>query len=142
MGLIQPEEVTLPCRFLTTTAHFVLMLCILLDAGTVVVQSGTVIYSDTYYQQLSLVQAICYAAMACFAVEYICLFLGVSIFFRALTVIYALLHFSGTVTAALLYAEGWPANAIIPIFVLFSGMPTFMELMTLIVIQRSQILSY
>lgn len=46
-----------------------------------------------------------YAAMACFAVEYVGLFLGVSLFMRAHNCIYILLHGVGAVLIGLLYTQ-------------------------------------
>ncbi len=41
------------------------------------------------------------ASLACFAVEYLGLFMGVSIFMRPHTCLYILLHFAGAVLTAL-----------------------------------------
>ena len=44
-----------------------------------------------------------WASVACFAVEYVCLFAGVSLFFRGLNAFYTLLHFLGAILVALFY---------------------------------------
>lgn len=46
-----------------------------------------------------------YAAIACFAVEYVGLFTGVSLFLRAHNCLYIILHFVGAVTTGLLYTQ-------------------------------------
>jgi hypothetical protein len=43
--------------------------------------------------------------MACFAVEYVGLFAGVSLFMRAHTCLYILLHFAGAILTGLLYTQ-------------------------------------
>lgn len=46
-----------------------------------------------------------YAAIACLAVEYVGLFLGVSLFLRAHNCLYILLHFAGAVVTGLIYTQ-------------------------------------
>lgn len=46
-----------------------------------------------------------YAAIACLAVEYLGLFLGVSLFLRAHNCLYIVLHFAGAIVTALMYAQ-------------------------------------
>jgi hypothetical protein len=46
-----------------------------------------------------------YAAIACLAVEYIGLFLGVSLFLRGHNCLYILLHFAGAIVTGLMYTQ-------------------------------------
>lgn len=46
-----------------------------------------------------------YAALACLAVEYIGLFLGVSLFLRGHNCLYILLHFAGAIVTGLMYTQ-------------------------------------
>ncbi len=46
-----------------------------------------------------------YIALACFALEYLTLLSGVSIFFRTLNCSHILLHFTGAVLVALFYTQ-------------------------------------
>lgn len=46
-----------------------------------------------------------YAGIACLAVEYLGLFLGVSLFLRAHNCLYILLHFAGAIVVGLMYTQ-------------------------------------
>jgi hypothetical protein len=49
--------------------------------------------------------SVAYAAIACFALEYLGLFLGVSIFMRGHSCLYIILHFVGAILTGLLYTN-------------------------------------
>jgi hypothetical protein len=51
------------------------------------------------------VQALCYAAFGCFGIEYISLFLGISMFVPSVMGFNVLLHFAGAVLVGLLYTD-------------------------------------
>ena len=72
--------------------------------------------SSTGHVYIHRLAGICYGAIACFAIEYICLFMGVSIFFPAAMSINVLCHFVGTILTVLLYVDvsGRAASASLP----------------------------
>lgn len=80
--------------------------------------------------------------MACFAVEYSTLFLGVSIFMRGLNCFYVLLHFAGAILTALFYMRAWPLDSIIAFFALFSALPAALELFVFLFVTRFSMMKY
>lgn len=164
-------QVTLPARFLTTTAHFVAVLTILFDvvggcahhqrecaaarvadgthnhgcllpqntlAGQVLLaqSEAPLPYADSDQQALASqcvtqtrsacmaceaaarrrepgtarchhrrLRSAAYVAVACFAIEFVGLFAGVSLFMRGHACLYILAHFVGTIIIGLLYTN-------------------------------------
>lgn len=151
MAPLRPEEVTLPARFLCKTAHLVAVLTILFDTGNVAMNMEQIDPKgvDTSRSDLNLyndrknqLAGICYGAIACFAIEYICLFMGVSIFFPAAMSINVLCHFVGTILTVLLYVDSWAFEAFVAFFVIFNAVPAILELLTFLFITRFSFLKY
>ena len=46
-----------------------------------------------------------YAAIACLAVEFLGLFMGVSLFLKAHNCVYIMMHFAGAIVTALMYTQ-------------------------------------
>jgi len=99
-------------RFLIMTAHFIAVITIMFDldglTSKLLLTDGS--QADLYTQPEFLhtrqrLSSLASASLACFAVEYLGLFTGVSIFMRAHTCIYIVMHFAGTVVTAQFYAH-------------------------------------
>eukprot|EP00877_Chromochloris_zofingiensis_P003029 jgi/Chrzof1/12727/Cz07g05120.t1 len=148
MGYVSAEEVSLPTRFLTTTAHFVAVLTVLfgvdtltgqvLVANNITADPNTSDFAGTRKQ----LQSLAYAAIACFCIEYVGLFLGVSIFFRGHCCLYIFLHFMGAVLTALFYTGAWSVAAFTAFFVIFNILPAVLELLTFAVVTKASLSSY
>jgi hypothetical protein len=72
--------------------------------------SGPCVHLGVIFNKLSTLslprlQISAYVALACFALEYLTLLSGVSIFFRTLNCSHILLHFTGAVLVALFYTQ-------------------------------------
>jgi hypothetical protein len=72
-----------------------------------------------------------YGAIACFGIEYITLFLGVSIFINPIQILNILAHFVGLVLVYLFYVDNWTLGAYIAIIVIFNFLPVTIELLVL-----------
>lgn len=83
-----------------------------------------------------------YASMACFAIEYASLFLGVSIFMRGLNCLHTLLHTLGAILVSLFYMRAWPVDSMIAFFVLFSLIPAVLEILAFVFVTRFSIFKY
>ncbi|KXZ53237.1 hypothetical protein GPECTOR_7g1131 [Gonium pectorale] len=150
MVRFRPEEVTLPARFLCKTAHLVAVLTVLFDVEAVVSQMYQIDPATTtnradlklFSDRKRGVQGICYGAIACFGVEYIGLFLGISMFFPTAMALNILAHFAGTVLVALLYSDNWSYEAFAAFFAIFNIAPTVLELLMLVFVTRFSFLKY
>lgn len=61
--------------------------------------------SPANFLMLCRLSSAAYGAIACFAIEYIALFMGVSLFMRGHSCLYIMLHFVGAVVTGLLYTQ-------------------------------------
>ncbi|KAF8067348.1 hypothetical protein HT031_002396 [Scenedesmus sp. PABB004] len=163
MGYRAAEEITLPARFLATTAHFVAVLTILFDVRTLASQilladsTEPTLYSAAALDGLTRqyvsarqrrrprrrrLSSLVYAAIACFAVEYVGLFAGVSLFMRGHCVLYIALHAAGAVVTGLMYTQAWSAGALLGFVLAFNALPAALELLTLLVVARVSFFEY
>jgi len=126
MGFRQAEDYTLPARFLTTTSHLVVTLCIVLDLDRTAARiSASQAEKDA---TLSTLVPLAYTAMAFLLLETLGLFAGATIFNRPLTCFHILLHFLGTILVGLFIEEYWSLESYIILFTLFNALPAFLEL--------------
>ncbi|KAF6260695.1 hypothetical protein COO60DRAFT_1269252 [Scenedesmus sp. NREL 46B-D3] len=86
--------------------------------------------------------SVAYAAIACFALEYAGLFLGVSIFMRTHSCLYILLHFVGAILTGLMYTNAWSAGALLAVVLVTSCLPAVLELLTFLFVARVSYFSY
>ncbi|WIA13054.1 hypothetical protein OEZ85_006660 [Tetradesmus obliquus] len=149
MGFRTAEEVTLPTRFLTTTAHFIAVVTILFDVRMLASQillagsSDTdLLAADDLMQLTKQLSSVAYAAIACFAVEYVGLFLGVSIFMHGHSCLYIVLHFVGAILTGLMYTNAWSAGALIAFVLVCNCIPAALELLTFLFVARVSYFSY
>eukprot|EP00873_Tetraselmis_striata_P034954 jgi/Tetstr1/455218/TSEL_042066.t1 len=127
MGFRQAEEITLPLRFLTLTAHLVAVLCIVLDLDRT---AARIAETPADLSGISRVlEPLAYTAMATLLVEVVGLFAGATIFNRGLTCLYILLHFIGAILTGLFVEQRWGLDAFIAIFTIFNALPCTLELL-------------
>ncbi|GLC34842.1 hypothetical protein PLESTB_001170100 [Pleodorina starrii] len=142
MAPFRPEEVTLPSRFLCKTAHLVAIVTVLFDVEAVVgnlqIASSDPLF-DTRKQQIT---GLCYAAIGCFAVDYVSLFLGISMFFPAVMSLNILAHFVGTILVVLFYTDNWSFDSFVAFFAVFNVLPMLLEVFTLVFVTRFSFLKY
>ncbi|GAX74840.1 hypothetical protein CEUSTIGMA_g2286.t1 [Chlamydomonas eustigma] len=131
------EEVTIPLRFIVLTAHFIAVLAVVfalttltgsitqVDVSSPNTPQSSITYYNITYNKLS---GFAYAALACFGVEFITLFLGVSIFIRPMMLINIIAHFLGLILDIVFYIELWPVAAWISFVVVFNFVPLTLEL--------------
>ncbi|PNH12981.1 Transmembrane protein 107 [Tetrabaena socialis] len=144
MAPFRPEEVTLPTRFLCTTAHLIAVLTVFFDVEAFVSQAEQIDpATSTNHADLELfdnrkkqVSGICYAAFACFGIDYIALFLGISMFFPPMMAFNIICHFGGTVLTVLLYTDGWSFASFVAFFIIFNALPAVVELFMLVFVTR------
>eukprot|EP00193_Tetraselmis_chui_P005887 CAMPEP_0177766274 /NCGR_PEP_ID=MMETSP0491_2-20121128/8441_1 /TAXON_ID=63592 /ORGANISM="Tetraselmis chuii, Strain PLY429" /LENGTH=123 /DNA_ID=CAMNT_0019282685 /DNA_START=246 /DNA_END=614 /DNA_ORIENTATION=- len=121
MGFRQAEEVTLPLRFLTLTAHLVAVLCIVLDLDRT---AARIAETESEISEISeVLEPLAYTAMATLLVEVVGLFAGATIFNRGLACIYILFHFIGAILTGLFVEQRWNVDALIVIFTIFNAFP-------------------
>mmetsp|Transcript_35506 Transcript_35506/g.78776 ORF Transcript_35506/g.78776 Transcript_35506/m.78776 type:complete len:152 (+) Transcript_35506:211-666(+) len=151
MGYIRAEEVTIPLRFLVLTAHFISILTIVFDLDAVVSGMTQVnpfndktsqAAKDEFDGVKKTVAGLTYAGLACFGVEYITLFLGVTIFFRPLMVTNIVAHFVGLILTILFYVDNWNLDSYIAFFTVFEACPMVLELLTLFFISKFSFVKY
>lgn len=142
MGYVSSEEITLPTRFLTLTAHFIAVLTVIIDVDNLAGQAVLVDESDTFESAKQKLAAAAWTAIACFAVEYLGLFMGVSIFMHSHSCLYILLHFIGTILVSLLYSQTWTAAALVGFVIAFNVLPAVLEALTLLFVARVNLFSY
>ncbi|WIA33201.1 hypothetical protein OEZ86_006347 [Tetradesmus obliquus] len=98
--------------------------------------------ADDLMQLTKQLSSVAYAAIACFAVEYVGLFLGVSIFMHGHSCLYIVLHFVGAILTGLMYTNAWSAGALIAFVLVFSCIPAALELLTFLFVARVSYFSY
>ncbi|GBF89423.1 hypothetical protein Rsub_01995 [Raphidocelis subcapitata] len=141
MGFMRSEEVTLPMRFLVTTAHLIAVVTLLFDLDALTAQVVLTEGSEFALTRQRL-RGLAAASLACFGVEYLGLFAGASIFMRGHTLACIVLHFLGAVVTALFYARAWAVGAFAAAAALFSYVPATIEALTLLYVLRVSAYSY
>ncbi|MEW5297599.1 MAG: hypothetical protein WDW38_006774 [Sanguina aurantia] len=143
-------QVTLPLRFATKTMHFIAVLTVVFDFTAITSRiTGINPRTDTLPQDLAFfnshlqtLSAISYAAIACFAVEYVSLFLGVSMFLNHVMALNILAHSAGLILTVLFYINGWTLSSYIAFFVVFNAAPMLLEVFTLFFLSRFSFMKY
>lgn len=72
-----------------------------------------------------------FASIICFTVEFVGLFLGLSIFYPGLNVFYATAHTIGFALTLWFISEGWHYFSLVYLFLLFSLIPASVEGLTM-----------
>lgn len=135
MGFVSAEEVTLPTRFVTKTAHLLAVITIMFDIDLAARNSTS--DGTSFTTEKKMLQGLLWTAIVCFIIEYVGLFLGVSMFAKFLNSSYIMLHFVGTILTTLFYTEGWKVTTFIPMVVFFNCVPGVCEgLAVLLMSQR------
>eukprot|EP00199_Chlamydomonas_sp_CCMP681_P005073 CAMPEP_0119105690 /NCGR_PEP_ID=MMETSP1180-20130426/3590_1 /TAXON_ID=3052 ORGANISM="Chlamydomonas cf sp, Strain CCMP681" /NCGR_SAMPLE_ID=MMETSP1180 /ASSEMBLY_ACC=CAM_ASM_000741 /LENGTH=111 /DNA_ID=CAMNT_0007090813 /DNA_START=279 /DNA_END=614 /DNA_ORIENTATION=+ len=88
------------------------------------------------------VQGLAYAAMACFGIEYITLFMGVTIFMTSLNGLNIMAHLVGLILIILLQTDNWSLNSFIAFFTVFNAAPAALELIVLFFIRKFSFVKY
>ncbi|EFJ42494.1 hypothetical protein VOLCADRAFT_97338 [Volvox carteri f. nagariensis] len=94
---------------------------------------------DTRKKQIT---GLCYAAIGCFAVDYVSLFLGISMFFPVVMGLNILAHFVGTILVVLFYTDNWNYDSFAAFFAIFNVLPMILELFILVFVTRFSFLKY
>ncbi|KAL6747264.1 transmembrane protein [Haematococcus lacustris] len=97
---------------------------------------------DHYNKTKQTVSGLTYAALACFGIEYITLFMGVTIFMRSLNLLNIVAHGTGLVLTVLLYVDNWDVSALGALFAVFNVLPTVLELSVLFLASKFAFLKY
>ncbi|KAK9823206.1 hypothetical protein WJX72_001094 [[Myrmecia] bisecta] len=140
MKILRAEEVTLPARFLTTSAHLIATLTILFALNeTAALAKGS---SGDQQKAKQTLAGLAWTAVACFAVEFVGLFTGISIFFTTANCFYIFCHFVGTILVALFVGEHWSIDTYIYFFVLFNALPCIVELLIAFCVLRLRLTEY
>lgn len=124
-----PEDILLPIRFLMLTSQLIVLVAIAFDTDSLISQiTDAPVDSNSFNSAKTELEGLLYAAIACTGIEYITLFLGVTIFFRFTTLLNIGLHICGVTLDALFYNNAWSLDAFIAFFVCFSAFPMLIEL--------------
>mmetsp|Transcript_23223 Transcript_23223/g.44342 ORF Transcript_23223/g.44342 Transcript_23223/m.44342 type:complete len:133 (-) Transcript_23223:381-779(-) len=131
--MLRSEDITVPTRFLMTIAHLVVTLTIIYDIDSV---------ADSANGSKTTMEALAGASLACFAVEVVGIFAGVSLFLPTLSAFYVLLHFLGTVLTILFLALRWQAAWFSIQFILFSATPALLEMVVAFGVFKLKLMEY
>lgn len=150
MAPLRPEEITLPARFLSLTAHLATVLTVFFDIDNVVSRMLQVDpNTSTNQSQIKewnntkkTLQGLIYGSYACFGIEYVTLFLGISMFFPAVMSFNVLLHFTGFILTCLFIDDAWNLDSFIAFFAIFVAFPTVIELLTFVFVTKFSFLKF
>ncbi|EEH54088.1 uncharacterized protein MICPUCDRAFT_48260 [Micromonas pusilla CCMP1545] len=134
------EDITLPTRFILTAAHLIATLTIVYDSDmTVYRATGTSTGVSDDKMQL---EALAWTSIACFIVEFLGMFSGVSLFVHSANVTYIFLHFFGTVYVALFCFLHWDLDVFPWLAALFSFLPATIEVGVAFAVYKLGVMQY
>ncbi|KAG2486512.1 hypothetical protein HYH03_014814 [Edaphochlamys debaryana] len=149
MAPFRPEEVTLPARFIVMTCHLISVLMVLFDVDYLVSEmlgfnadTGPPSNEQAFNDKKQVVEGLCYGAIACFGIEYIGLFLGISMFFPQIMSLYVILHFLGAILVGLFRVDNWDVGALAAFFACFNALPTIIEICMLVFVVKFSFLKF
>jgi len=133
--------VTLPARFVATTAHLIATLTVFFDADNITKRALKSDQSDFSDERDSLLFYVWFS-IVCFGIEYIGLFSGVSMFLPTVSVMYIAAHSVGTVLVGLFSTEVWDLDYFSWFFGFFSLIPAATEALMAFLVLKLNILDY
>ncbi|KAG1673462.1 hypothetical protein FOA52_002228 [Chlamydomonas sp. UWO 241] len=151
MGFLRAEEVTLPIRFFCLTLHFIAVLVVVFGLDSIASNLTQVNPNDPGVSKAAvddfngtknIISGFSYGAIACFSIEYITLFLGVTIFMRHACLLNIMLHFFGLLLVVIWVIDIWSEASYIAFITVFSFLPAFGELLVLALMSRFTFAKY
>ena len=95
-----------------------------------------------YASERDTLEALSWASVACFCVEVLGMFSGVSLFMPSANVMYIFAHFFGAIFVALFCILQWDLDVYPWLFGLFSAAPALMEMVIAFLVLQMNILQY
>jgi hypothetical protein len=125
--LSNTSDTLIPARFLLLVSHLVATLIIVQTKDAYIFSSLPLADISNYNQyNTSLISAIT-LSLICFVVEFMGLFIGVSLFRPVPNTIYIFSHFSGTIISSLFIASSWQSEMFWHICIFTSLLPACVE---------------
>eukprot|EP00474_Spongospora_subterranea_P009099 CRZ09557.1 hypothetical protein [Spongospora subterranea] len=122
------ETTLLPSRFLLTTLHFMVVTMLFNSKGNNLRAGLSLTFTiDQYRQVESEFDAAIWICIACFIIEYIALFSGVSIMKNAQNGFLSCLHLLGTVLLSWFILDSWHYKSFWYLVVCCSMIPAILE---------------
>lgn len=137
---MRAEEITVPARFLTTVAHLIVTLTIVYDLDNVAKYAVEDI--DDLSSAKEMLGILVYTSLACFGIEVVGIFSGVSLFLPTISSFYVFLHFLGTLMVTLFLCLHWDIAWFTWFFVLFSLLPAFLEMIVAFGVMKLKLMEY
>ena len=135
------EDVTLPARFLTTTAHLIATLTIVYDAEDTTRRALGSDQTDLASWQSNL-EGLAWTSLIFFAIEFAGMFAGVSLFMPTANAYYIFSHFFGAVFVGLFVCLNWEIASYHWFFTLFSFFPALCETALAFAVTQMSVMQY
>mmetsp|Transcript_1543 Transcript_1543/g.3500 ORF Transcript_1543/g.3500 Transcript_1543/m.3500 type:complete len:141 (-) Transcript_1543:554-976(-) len=135
------EEVTLPARFMLTAAHLIATLTIVYDVSETTKRAMGHDLTG-YSSERRTLEALAWTSVACFIVEILGMFSGVSLFMPSANVCYIFCHFFGAIFVTLFCVLEWDLDVFPWLFALFSFVPAIAEMLIAFLVLQMNIMQY